>query len=74
MESDSNEEVKALNKKRYQLNRAETKVTQMKTVIQKLMFSYPDAALDSDDPAVKDDHQNMMFYCGKTIEAMRQEL
>jgi len=71
---EANEETKALNKKRYQLNRAEKKVTQMKTVIQKLMLSYPDAALESDDESIKEDHENMLFYCGKTIEEMRQDL
>jgi len=46
----------------------------MKTVIKKLMLSYPDAALKSDNASIKEDHENTLFYCGTTIKEMRQEL
>ena len=68
-------EVKALNKKRYQLNKAELRTIQMKTLVQKLMFSYPNASLPSrkDDPVASKMHEDMMFFCGKSLDAMRED-
>jgi len=68
-------EVKALNKKRYQLNKAELRTIQMKTLVQKLMFSYPNASLPSrkDDPVASRNHEDMMFFCGKSLDAMRED-
>ena len=66
-------EVKVLNKKRYQLNKIENRVVQMKTIIQKLIFMQPNAGY-TDDKVVNDRREKMMFFCGKSLDSMRSEL
>jgi len=69
----SSPEVKVLNKKRYQLNKIENRVVQMKTIIQKLIFMQPNAGY-TDDKVVNDRREKMMFFCGKSLDSMRSEL
>lgn len=71
--ANSSPEVKALDKKRYQLNKVEKRVVQMKTIIQKLMFSLPNAGRGENEE-VNEKHQKMMFFCGKSLDGMRAEL
>lgn len=61
----------SLDEKKAQLKLEEDKLTQMKFVIQKLMTSIPGWACDGDDEAVNEEHKEVIFRCGMTIEELR---
>jgi len=65
-------EDKQLEHRRKQLRKAENRVLQMKTLVQKLMFNCPDViagvGLEKEDAQ---ECRDMMLFCGKTVEEMR---
>jgi len=69
----SSPEVRKLDGKKKQLAKAENRLIQMKTIVQKLMFNSPDviAGVGLDQQTAKE-FQDMMFFCGKSVEEMRK--
>ena len=72
-ENDAPNVDKEIRKKENRLQKDENKVQQMKTVIQRLIFTCPNA-ISAYDEEINKKHQDMLLFCGKSVEEMRQQL